>query len=73
LLELLLLVFDADRPLSHAEIYDAIPAYRTTTPADEGKFERGKKDLRELGIPMEESQTKSMPIPSIGEPTGDRG
>jgi proteasome accessory factor B len=55
MLELLLLLLDADQPLSRAEIFDAIPAYRTTKPsAGERKFERDKKDLREVGVPMEE-------------------
>jgi proteasome accessory factor B len=53
LLELLLLLLNAGRPLSRAEIFDAIPAYRTGNPAaGERKFERDKKDLRELGVPL---------------------
>lgn len=55
LLELLLLLLDAGRPLSRDEIFDAIPAYRTAKPAaGERKFERDKKDLREIGLPLVE-------------------
>ena len=55
ILELLLLLLNADGPLPRSEIFAAIPAYRTGKPsAGERKFERDKKDLRELGVPLEE-------------------
>jgi proteasome accessory factor B len=54
-LQLLLLLMEADRPVSRVEIFDAIAAYRTRVPsAGERKFERDKKELRELGVPIEE-------------------
>ena len=50
------MLLDAGRPLSRSEIFEAIPAYRTGNPsAGERKFERDKKDLRELGVPLEET------------------
>jgi proteasome accessory factor B len=56
MLELLLLLLDAPEALSRARIFDAIPAYRTVKrAAGERKFERDKKDLRELGVPLAES------------------
>ena len=55
ILELLLLLLNADGPLPRSEIFAAIPGYRTGKPAaGERKFERDKKDLRELGVPLEE-------------------
>jgi proteasome accessory factor B len=46
---------DAGRPVSRASIFEAIAAYRTRAPsAGERKFERDKKELRELGVPIEE-------------------
>ncbi len=55
ILELLLLLLDAPEPLSRARIFDAISGYRTKRPAaGERKFERDKKDLRELGVPLEQ-------------------
>jgi predicted DNA-binding transcriptional regulator YafY len=60
MLELLLLLLGADGPLSRAEIFAAIPAYRTAKPAaGERKFERDKKDLRELGVPLDETEPGS--------------
>jgi predicted DNA-binding transcriptional regulator YafY len=57
ILQLLLLLLDANRDLSRAEIFDAIPRYRTAKPsAGERKFERDKKDLRDLGVPLRESE-----------------
>jgi proteasome accessory factor B len=57
LLQLLLMLIDARRPVSRAEIFEAIAAYRTRTPAaGERKFERDKKELRELGVPIEEPE-----------------
>jgi predicted DNA-binding transcriptional regulator YafY len=57
ILQLLLLLLDAGNPTSRAEIFDAIPAYRTRNPAaGERKFERDKKELRELGVPIEEPE-----------------
>ncbi len=54
ILSLLLLLLDARRPVSRAEIFAAIAAYRTKNPAaGERKFERDKKDLRELGVPIQ--------------------
>lgn len=54
-LQLLLLLMDAGRPVSRASIFEAIAAYRTRAPsAGERKFERDKKELRELGVPIEE-------------------
>jgi predicted DNA-binding transcriptional regulator YafY len=54
-LQLLLMLIDAERAVSRAEIFDAIGAYRTRSPAaGERKFERDKKELRELGVPIEE-------------------
>jgi predicted DNA-binding transcriptional regulator YafY len=56
-LQLLLMLIDAGRPVSRAEIFEAIGAYRTRTPAaGERKFERDKKELRELGVPIEEPE-----------------
>jgi predicted DNA-binding transcriptional regulator YafY len=50
------LLLDAGRPLSRSEIFEAIAAYRTGNPsAGERKFERDKKELRELGVPLEET------------------
>jgi proteasome accessory factor B len=55
ILQLLLLLLDAARPVSRAEIFAAIDAYRTKNPAaGERKFERDKKELRALGVPIEE-------------------
>lgn len=57
ILQLLLLLIGAGRPVSRAEIFEAIAAYRTRNPAaGERKFERDKKELRELGVPIEESE-----------------
>jgi proteasome accessory factor B len=54
-LQLLLLLLNAPGPVSRAEIFDAIEAYRTKNrAAGERKFERDKKDLRELGVPIDE-------------------
>jgi proteasome accessory factor B len=54
-LQLLLLLMEAERPVSRAAIFEAIAAYRTRVPsAGERKFERDKKELRELGVPIEE-------------------
>jgi proteasome accessory factor B len=54
-LQLLLILIGAGRPVSRAEIFEAIEAYRTRSPAaGERKFERDKKELRELGVPIEE-------------------
>ena len=55
ILELLLLLLDAGRPLSRSEIFEAIPGYRTgNPPPGERKFERDKKELRELGVPLDQ-------------------
>ena len=54
ILQLLLMLIAAERPVSRAEIFAAIPSYRTRLPAaGERKFERDKKDLLELGVPIE--------------------
>jgi proteasome accessory factor B/proteasome accessory factor C len=56
-LQLLLMLIGAGRPVSRAEIFEAIAAYRTKVPAaGERKFERDKKELRELGVPIEEPE-----------------
>jgi len=55
ILQLLLMLIGAGRPVSRAEIFETITAYRTKVPsAGERKFERDKKELRELGVPIEE-------------------
>jgi proteasome accessory factor B len=56
-LQLLLYLLNAGGPVSRADIFEAIDAYRTRNPAaGERKFERDKKDLRELGVPIEEPE-----------------
>jgi proteasome accessory factor B len=56
-LQLLLLLIESARPVSRAEIFEAIPGYRTrVAAAGERKFERDKKELRELGVPIEEPE-----------------
>ncbi len=45
--------------MSRAEIFQRIPAYRTTNPAaGERKFERDKDELRALGVPLIQEQEK---------------
>jgi predicted DNA-binding transcriptional regulator YafY len=57
LLQLLLLLLDAGGGVSREAVLDAIPACRTSKPvAGERRFERNKKDLREMGIPLQESE-----------------
>jgi predicted DNA-binding transcriptional regulator YafY len=59
ILQLLLLLLDAGRGVSRTEIFDTIPAYRRSKPAaGERKFERDKKDLREIGVPLRESESE---------------
>jgi proteasome accessory factor B len=54
ILQLLLMLIGAGRPVSRAEIFEAIAGYRTRLPAaGERKFERDKKDLLELGVPID--------------------
>ena len=60
MLQLLLLLLNAGRPVSRAEIFAAIPGYRTAKPAaGERKFERDKKDLRDIGVALEETEPDS--------------
>jgi len=59
ILSLLMLLLDAQGPVSRAEIFQRIPAYRTTNPtAGERKFERDKDELRALGVPLVEQQER---------------
>ncbi len=59
ILSLLMLLLEANRPVSRAEIFQRIDAYRKVKPAAaERKFERDKKDLRTLGVPIEEHEEK---------------
>ena len=59
ILSLLMLLLDARGPVAREEIFQRIPAYRTKSPAaGERKFERDKKDLRALGVPIEEYEGK---------------
>jgi hypothetical protein len=59
ILSLLMLLLDAQGPVSRAEIFQRIPAYRTTNPvAGERKFERDKDELRALGVPLIQEQEK---------------
>jgi proteasome accessory factor B len=59
ILQLLLLLLDADRGVSRTEIFDVIAAYRTAkSAAGERKFERDKKDLRDIGVPLRESESE---------------
>jgi proteasome accessory factor B len=56
-LQLLSLLLHAGRGLSRAEIFEAIAAYRRDKKASgERMFERDKKDLREVGVAMGESE-----------------
>jgi proteasome accessory factor B len=53
ILSLLMLLLEARGPVSRAEIFQRIVSYRTKNPAaGERKFERDKKDLRALGVPI---------------------
>jgi proteasome accessory factor B len=57
ILSLLMLLLEANRPVARAEIFQRIAAYRTKNPAaGERKFERDKKDLRALGVPIEQDE-----------------
>lgn len=57
ILSLLMLLLDAEGPVSRAEIFQRIPAYRTAKPeAGERKFERDKDELRALGVPLVQEQ-----------------
>ena len=57
ILSLLMLLLEANRPVARAEIFQRIDAYRTKNPAaGERKFERDKKDLRALGVPIEQDE-----------------
>jgi proteasome accessory factor B len=57
ILSLLMLLLEARRPVAREEIFQRIDAYRTREPAaGERKFERDKKDLRALGVPIEEDE-----------------
>jgi len=59
ILSLLMLLLDAQGPVSRAEIFQRIPAYRTAKPAaGERKFERDKDELRALGVPLIQEQEK---------------
>jgi proteasome accessory factor B len=52
-----MLLLEANRPVARAEIFQRIDAYRTKNPAaGERKFERDKKDLRALGVPIEQDE-----------------
>jgi len=56
---LLMLLLDAGGPVSRAEIFQRILAYRTAKPeAGERKFERDKDELRALGVPLVQEQEK---------------
>jgi proteasome accessory factor B len=53
ILSLLMLLLEARGPVSRAEIFQRIDSYRTKDPAaGERKFERDKKELRALGVPI---------------------
>ena len=53
ILSLLMLLLEARGPVARAEIFQRIDSYRTKDPAaGERKFERDKKDLRALGVPI---------------------
>ncbi len=55
ILSLLLLLLDTAQPLSREEIFRAIPTYLTRAPAaGDRKFERDKKDLRAMGVPIDQ-------------------
>lgn len=57
ILSLLMLLLDAEGPVSRAEIFQRIPAYRTAkAAAGERKFERDKDELRALGVPLVQEQ-----------------
>jgi proteasome accessory factor B len=57
ILSLLMLLLDAEGPVSRAEIFQRIPAYRTAKrEAGERKFERDKDELRALGVPLVQEQ-----------------
>lgn len=59
ILSLLMLLLDANGPVAREEIFQRIGAYQTKNPAaGERKFERDKKDLRALGVPIEEDEEK---------------
>jgi len=55
ILQLLLLLIASARAVTRAEIFAAIPSYNTgRATAGLRKFERDKKELRELGVPIQE-------------------
>jgi predicted DNA-binding transcriptional regulator YafY len=57
ILSLLMLLLEANQPVGREEIFQRIAAYRTKIPsAGERKFERDKKDLRALGVAIEEDE-----------------
>lgn len=59
ILSLLMMLLEANGPVSRSEIFERVAAYRTRIPAaGERKFERDKKDLRALGVPIEEHEEK---------------
>lgn len=60
ILSLLMLLLEARGPVARAEIFQRIAAYKTKNPAaGERKFERDKKDLRTLGVPIEEYEDQT--------------
>ena len=60
ILSLLMLLLEANGPVAREEIFQRVDGYRTTNPAaGERKFERDKKDLRALGVPIEEEEEPS--------------
>jgi proteasome accessory factor B len=54
-MSLLMLLLEAQGPVSRQEIFQRIPSYRTADPlAGERKFERDKEELRAVGVPIEQ-------------------
>jgi proteasome accessory factor B len=60
ILQLLLFLIGSARPVTRAEIFAAIRSYKTSNAAAGlRKFERDKKELRELGVPITETDDLS--------------
>jgi proteasome accessory factor B len=60
-MSLLMLLLEAQGPVSREEIFQRIPSYRTADPlAGERKFERDKEELRAVGVPIEQIQGENV-------------